>query len=106
MTPEVLLRTDVLLAILGMAVVTFLCRAGGYAILRVVRPPPFLDAMLRNIPGPLFAAYVALALSRLGPASWLAALAVVATQWKTGNLGLSIIVGVAAVALLRPFIGG
>lgn len=100
---DTLLRTDVLLAILAMAVVTFLCRVGGYAILRVVRPPPFLDAMLRNIPGPLFAAYVALALSRLGPLSWLAALAVVATQWKTRNLGLSIVVGVVAMAVLRSF---
>jgi uncharacterized membrane protein len=98
-------RADVVLAIIGMALVTYLCRAGGYAVLRVVRPPPFVEAMLRNIPGPLFAAYVALALSRMGPDAWAAAAAVVLTQWKTGNLGLSIVVGVAALAALRPFLG-
>ncbi|WP_241749717.1 AzlD family protein [Teichococcus aerophilus] len=101
-----MLRLDVLLAIIGMALVTYACRAGGYAVLRVVRPPPFIDAMLRHIPGPLFAAYVALALSNMGPETWLAAAAVVLTQWKTGNLGLSIVVGVLAVAGLRPLLGG
>jgi uncharacterized membrane protein len=99
------LRPDVLLAIIGMAIVTYACRAGGYAVLRVVRPPPFIDAMLRHIPGPLFAAYCALALSNMGPDAWGAAAAVVLTQWKTGNLGLSILVGVAAVAVLRPLVG-
>jgi uncharacterized membrane protein len=99
------LRPDVVLAIIGMALVTYLCRAGGYAVLRVVRPPAFLDAMLRNIPGPLFAAYVALALSNMGPGAWVAALLVVLTQWKSSNLGLSIVVGVGAVAVLRPVLG-
>ena len=33
------LRLDVLLAILGMALATYLCRAGGYAVLRAVRLP-------------------------------------------------------------------
>ncbi len=101
-----MLRWDVVVAIIGMALVTYACRAGGYAVLRVVRPPPFIDALLRNIPGPLFAAYVALALSGMGPAAWLAAAMVVLTQWKTGSLGLSIIVGVLALAGLRPLIGG
>ncbi|MBO1075099.1 AzlD family protein [Roseomonas marmotae] len=100
-----MLRLDVLLVIIGMAIVTFACRAGGYAVLRVVRPSPFVDAMLRNIPGPLFAAYVALALSNMGPAAWVAAALVVLTQWKSGSVGLSILVGVGAVALLRPVLG-
>lgn len=100
-----MLRGDVFITIIGMAIVTYACRAGGYAVLRVVRPPPFIDAMLRNIPGPLFAAYVALALSNMGPDAWLSAVLVVLTQWKTGSLGLSIVVGVAAVAALRPLIG-
>ena len=49
---------DVLLAILGMAAVSYACRAGGYAVLRSIRPPAFVDAMLRHLPGALFMAYV------------------------------------------------
>ena len=100
-----MLRGDVVLAILGMALVTYMCRAGGYAALRVVRPPPFLDAMLRHIPGPLFAAYVALALSGMGPDAWLAALAVAVVQWRSRSMGLSIIAGVAVLAALSPLLG-
>ena len=91
------LRGDVLLAILGMALVTYACRAGGYAVLRAVRPPPFVEAMLRHLPGALFMAYVTPPLVAGGLAAWLAAAAVVAVQVATRNLGLAICAGVAAV---------
>jgi uncharacterized membrane protein len=91
------LRPDVLLAILGMAVVTYACRAGGYAILRSVRPPAFVDAMLRHLPGALFVAYVAPPLVGGGPAFWIGAVAGVAVQVATRNMGLAILAGVAAV---------
>jgi branched-subunit amino acid transport protein len=41
----------------------------------------------------------------MGPGAWAAALLVVLTQWKSSNLGLSIVVGVGAVAVLRPVLG-
>ncbi|MFC7737116.1 AzlD family protein [Roseomonas sp. GCM10028921] len=95
------LRLDVTLAILAMGIVTYLCRAGGYAILRAVRTPPFLDALLRNLPAPLFAAYVSLALSRQDLAAALASIPCAAAHVRWGNFGLSIVVGVAAMAALR-----
>jgi len=91
------LRTDVLLAILGMALVTYACRAGGYAILRSVRPPPFVDAMLRHLPGALFMAYVAPPLLNGGPAAWIGGAAVIATQLLTRDMGLAILAGVGGV---------
>lgn len=101
-----MIRGDVLLAILGMALATYLCRAGGYAVLRVVRPPPFIDAMLRHLPGPIFVAYVTLALTRLGLAGLIGAAAVVLVQWRTGHLSASILAGVAAVWLFGLLAGG
>ena len=95
------LRWDVTLAILAMGIVTYACRAGGYAVLRAVRTPPFVDALLRNIPAPLFAAYVALALSRQDLAAGLASIACAGAHRRWGNFGLSIVVGVAAMAGLR-----
>ena len=94
-------RWDVTLAILAMGLVTYLCRAGGYAVLRAIRTPPLLDALLRNLPAPLFAAYVALSLSKQDGAAVLAAIPCAAAHAIWGNFAISIIVGVAAMAGLR-----
>jgi uncharacterized membrane protein len=91
------LRPDVLAAILGMAAVTYACRAGGYALLRSFRPPPFVEAMLRHLPGALFMAYVAPPLVAGALPAWLGAAAVVGVQLATRNMGLAILAGVAAV---------
>lgn len=90
-------RADVLLAILGMAAITYACRAGGYAVLRSVRPPAFVEAMLRHLPGALFVAYVAPPLLAGSVPAWLGACAVVGTQLATRNLGVAICAGVAVV---------
>ncbi len=104
------MRLDVVLAILAMALVTYACRAGGFAVLRVMRPPPFLDAMLRNLPGPLFAAYVALAIcgwasSGQGVQAAIGCVMVVLVQWRSGNLTFSILAGIGSVALTAWLLG-
>ena len=95
------LRWDVTVAILAMGIVTYLCRAGGYAVLRAVRTPPFVDALLRNLPAPLFAAYVALALSRQDLAAVLASIVCALVQARWRSFGASIVAGVGAMAALR-----
>ena len=91
------MRADVLLAILGMTLVTYACRAGGYAILRSFRPPEFVEMMLRHLPGALFAAYVTPPLVAGALPAWIGAVAVVGVQVTTRNMGLAICAGVAAV---------
>jgi branched-subunit amino acid transport protein len=91
------IRLEALLAILGMAAVSYACRAGGYAVLRSIRPPDFVEAMLRHLPGALFMAYVAPPLLAGSLPAWVGAVAVVGTQLATRNLGLAICAGVAAV---------
>ncbi|WP_439598876.1 AzlD family protein [Falsiroseomonas sp.] len=87
-------RLDVLLAILGMALVTYASRAGGYAVLRAVRPPPFVQALLRHLPGCLFVAYVTPPLLASGPAAWVGAAVVVAVQLASRNMAAAILLGV------------
>lgn len=96
-----ILRPDVLAVILGMAAVTYCCRAGGYVVLRALRPPRFVEAMLRHLPGPLFVAYVAPALAAQDLAAWAGAAAVVGVQAATRNLAAAIAAGVAVIALVR-----
>jgi uncharacterized membrane protein len=93
------LRPDVLLAILGMALATYLCRAGGYALFRALRPPRFVEVALQHLPGPIFIAYVAPALAAEGVKGFAAAAVVVAVQALTRNLAAAIGAGVAAMWL-------
>jgi branched-subunit amino acid transport protein len=99
------IRGDVLLAILLIALVSFVCRAGGYAILRNIRPPAFVEAMLHHLPGALFAAYVTPSLVAGGGPAWIGALVVIAMQIATRNLGLAIVAGVAAVWAAQVALG-
>lgn len=94
------LRPDVLLAILAMALATFLCRAGGYAVLRVTRPPRFVQNMLGHLPGAIFVAFLAPALAGGGWTAWAAAGATLATQAAYGRIALSIAAGVLALWVL------
>ena len=95
------LRWDVLLAILGMALATYLCRAGGYAVLRATRPPRFVQAMLNHLPGCIFVAFLAPALARGGPDPWVAALVTLAVQVVFRKLALAILSGVGTVWALQ-----
>src|SRR3954454_21374045 len=99
------LRWDVLAAILAMALASYLCRAGGYAILRVVRPPPFVQAMLLHLPGCIFVAFLTPVLSRGGWLAWVAAAAVLLVQVRFRKLAVSIAAGVATLWLIRDAIG-
>ncbi|GAA0597832.1 hypothetical protein GCM10009416_40080 [Craurococcus roseus] len=100
------LRPDVLAAILAMAVATFLCRAGGYAVLRVVRPPRFVQAMLNHLPGAIFIAFLVPALAGGGWTAWAAAAATVAAQIAFRRIAVSIAAGVLSLWLLRAATAG
>jgi uncharacterized membrane protein len=95
------LRWDVLAAIIGMALASYLCRAGGYAVLRVTRPPPFVHSMLQYLPGCIFVAFLAPVFLRAGWPAILAGAVVLAVQARLGRLALSILVGVGTLWLLR-----
>jgi uncharacterized membrane protein len=95
------LRWDVVLAILGMALVTYALRAGGYALLRAFRPSPFVTAMLGHMPGCIFVAFVTPALVRGGASSLLAAAAVTGIMIGTRSYILAILGGVAVIWLAQ-----
>ncbi len=98
------LRWDVLVAILGMALATYLCRAGGYAVLRATRPPRFVQAMLHHLPGCIFVAFLVPALASGGADAWVAALATLAVQVVFRKLALAIVAGVGTVAVLQALL--
>lgn len=95
------LRWDVLIAILGMALVTFAVRAGGYAVLRAWKPPRFVEAMLNHMPGCIFVAFILPSVALQGAWHIAAAGVAVLCMRLTRMLTVSILAAVAALWLFR-----
>ena len=90
-----------LLAIAGMALVTYATRASGFWLLGRFKPSPLLEAWLGYLPGAVLVSVAAPAVASGGLAGVVAAGATVLVAWRTRNVFLSTLVGVAAIWLLR-----
>lgn len=90
-----------MLAILGMAVGTYLTRAGGLFLMSRVKVTPRLEAFLNAIPGAIIVSIVTPAVISSGPSEVLAGAATLGVAAKTRNLPLAIAAGVLCVWLLR-----
>src|SRR6266436_7580268 len=93
--------TPALLTILGMALVTYLTRAGGLWLMSFVTPSPRVEAWLRQIPGAVLVAIVAPTVLASSLAETLAALASALVALRTKNVLVAMVVGVGAVWVLR-----
>ncbi len=98
------MRPDVLAAILAMAVAAFLCRAGGYFLMRYVPITPRVEVALRMIPMAIVASMLAVAATRGGPPEWAGIAAAMATMAVVRNDFAAILAGIATVAGLRLLI--
>jgi uncharacterized membrane protein len=94
-------ETLILITILGMALVTYATRAGGFWLMGLVTPSPRIEAWLRQIPGAVLVAIVAPTVLASSLAETLAALATVLVAIRTKNVLAAMLIGVAAVFLLR-----
>ena len=92
---------DALLAIAGMALVTYATRAGGLWALGRVTASARVEAWLRQLPGTVLVAIVVPAAAGNGLAGVLALLATVVVTMRTGKLPLALLVAVGTVWLLR-----
>ncbi len=94
---------NTLITILGMALVTYMVRAGGLWLMGLVKPSPAVEAWLNAIPGAVLVSLVAPTVLVSSLAETLAALATVLVAVVTKKMLLAIIVGVAVVWVLRKF---
>jgi branched-subunit amino acid transport protein len=97
--------TDALLAILGMAAVTYAIRAGGFLIAERLPSAGFMALWMRNIPGAVLAALIAPDVLKGGPAAWVAVGAATLVYVATRNVFATIVGGVLAMFLHRRFAG-
>ena len=94
-------ETLTLLTILGMALVTYATRAGGFWLIGLVTPSPRVETWLKQIPGAVLVALIAPTILASSIAETLAAIATVLVAIRTKNVLIAMLVGVATVALLR-----
>ena len=106
-------QTTVWMTLLGMGLVTYLPRLLPAWWLRGRELPPFLVAWLRYVPVAVLAALLLpsllvqdghLALQWNNLYLW-AAVPAIFTAWKTKNMFLTVLVGMAVVALARLILG-
>jgi uncharacterized membrane protein len=90
-------------AILGMAIATYACRAGGYWVFSKIKPTPFLRAVLTYIPGTLFVSFVLPALVRGGGQTTIGALATLAVMLRTRSFPWSMLAGTTAAWAVWAF---
>ncbi len=93
--------TLALLTIAGMALVTYLTRAGGLWLMGFVTPSPRVEAWLRQIPGAVLVAIIAPTVLASSLAETLASVVAVLVAWRTKNVLVAMIAGVAMVWVLR-----
>ena len=93
--------TRALITILGMALVTYATRAGGFWLMGLVTPSPRIEAWLRQIPGAVLVAIIAPTVLASSLAETLAALASALVALRTKNVLVAMVVGVGAVWMLR-----
>lgn len=92
---------EALYAIAGMAVVSFMVKAGGLLLANRLPRHGFAAAWLKHIPGAVLAALVAPALATGSPAEIIAAAATALVYVVTRNLFAAMATGVLCVCLAR-----
>ncbi len=95
------MQTSSMLTILGMALVTYATRASGLWLMGRVRPSPRVEKWLRHIPGAVLISIVAPIVAAGDPAELLAVLATVVVGVRTGNVLLTMLIGVGVVWAVR-----
>jgi len=99
------MQLDPVLAILGMAAVTFAIRAGGFLLANRLPSTGFVAAWMRHIPGAVLASLVTPAVASGGPPEWVAAAATAVAWLLTRNLLPAMAAGVLTIYLMRLALG-
>ena len=94
-----------LTAILGMALVTFIIKAGGFLLATRMPTTGFVAAWLKHIPGAVMASLVAPAILTGNPPEAIAAACTALVFLVTRNLFAAMAIGVLSVYLARQAFG-
>lgn len=98
------MTTESWLTICGMALVTYVTRAGGLWLMGRIQPSPRVTRWLRQLPGAVLVSIVAPMVLTTGPAELAAVLVTGAAALRTGSVLIAMLLGVGTVWAMRQFI--
>jgi uncharacterized membrane protein len=98
------MKVEALIAIFGMALVTYACRFGGFWLMNHSRSLNRLEKILKYTPGSIIAAVIAPAAFLNGFDDAFAAIVVALVMIRSQSLLLSICAGVGTVLIARYFL--
>lgn len=93
--------TEVLLTILGMALVTYATRVSGVWVMHRLSPSARMTAFLRHVPSTILVSIVAPSALDAGAPGILAVLAAAAVAFRTRSVLLAMIGGIVVLLLAR-----
>ncbi len=99
------MNPEFLITIVGMAIILYAMRIGGYILIGRMPSSPLLDAWLAQIPGATLVALVIPMVVREGLIGLMAGAIVWIVVIRTENLVLAMAIGVAIVALSGALLG-
>lgn len=91
----------VVAVIVGMNVVTYATKAGGLWLLSRINVSDRVESGLEMLPGAIIISILGPELISGGPAEWSSAAVVLLVMWRTENVLLALLCGVAAVLIFR-----
>jgi len=91
---------DLAITLVGMAIILYVMRVAGYALVSRMSPSPLIDAWLGHIPGATLVALTVPMIVHEGVVGLLAGAVVWVIVLRTDNIVLSMIAGVAIVGVL------
>ncbi|MDQ2055414.1 MULTISPECIES: AzlD domain-containing protein [Halobellus] len=94
----------VVVTILAMSVTTYATKAGGFWLLSRIELSPRIERGLDALPGAIVVSLLAPELTKLGPAGWIAATAVLVVAWRNDGTLAALGVGMVTVVALRALL--
>lgn len=98
-----LMRTDVMIVVGVMALVTITLRVAGFWLMGFVPVTPRIKRMLGALPGSIIAAAVLPVVVQGGPVAALAVVSAMVSMWLTRSDFVAVITGMAVAAAARFF---
>lgn len=95
------MRTDVMIVIAAMALVTLALRTSGFWLMRYVPVTPRVKRMIDALPGSIIAAAVLPVVAQGGVVAALAVVAAMLSMWVTRSDFVAVITGMGIAALAR-----
>lgn len=95
------MRTDVMIVIAAMALVTLALRTSGFWLMRYVPVTPRVKRMIDALPGSIIAAAVLPVVAQGGMVAALAVVAAMLSMWLTRSDFVAVITGMGIAALAR-----